>query len=130
MKGKIKYFILLHLIILLYSLSAICSKAAGTKPFMSMEFILYYGAVIILLGIYAICWQQIIKKLPLTTAFSNKAVTVVWGILFGIIFFAEKISIGKIVGAILVIVGVVLYSLADKDDSLNSSSLDNDIDNQ
>ena len=32
---------------------------------------------------YAAGWQQVIKHLPLTTAYANKAVTVVWGILAG-----------------------------------------------
>ena len=33
---------------------------------------------------YAFGWQQVIKHLPLTTAYANKAVTVVWGILLGL----------------------------------------------
>lgn len=60
-------------------------------------------------------WQQIIKRLPLTTAFANKAVTVVWGIIWGALFFKEPVTIGKIAGAVLVILGVVLYAYADKE---------------
>lgn len=66
-----------------------------------------------MLGFYAIGWQQIIKRLPLTTAFANKAVTVVWGIIWGAVFFQEKVTIGKVIGAILVILGVVVYANAD-----------------
>ena len=70
-----------------------------------------------LLGFYAIGWQQIIKRMPLTAAFANKAVTVVWGIVWGFIFFNEAITLGKVVGAVLVIVGIVVYALADKEEN-------------
>ena len=72
------------------------------------------NSVYFLLGFYAIGWQQIIKRLPLTTAFANKAVTVVWGIIWGAVFFHESITVGKVIGAALVIVGVVIYARADE----------------
>lgn len=108
-----KTLLLLHLLLMMYSLSGIFSKYAGNSPLFSARFIICYGVVILLLGIYAIGWQQIIKKMPLTTAFANKAVTVVWGIIWGVLFFHESITIGKLVGAGLVIAGVVLYAKAD-----------------
>ena len=51
--------------------------------------------------------------MPLTTAFANKAITVVWGIIWGLIFFQERITAGKLLGAALVIAGVALYATAD-----------------
>ena len=113
-KSKLKVLLLLHLMLMIYSLSGICSKKAAEVPFLSLKFCLYYGIVILLLGFYAIGWQQIIKRLPLTTAFANKAVTVVWGIIWGTVFFHEKITLGKLLGAAIVIAGVVLYVLSDK----------------
>ena len=44
----------------------------------------------------------------------NKAVTVVWGIIWGAVFFHESITVGKVIGAALVIVGVVIYARADE----------------
>ena len=80
---------------------------------MSVRFCLYYGTVILLLGVYAIGWQQVIKRIPLTTAFANKAVTVVWGLVWGALFFREAVTPGKLLGAALVIVGVILFEQAD-----------------
>lgn len=82
---------------------------------MSLQFCLCYTGVLAILGIYAIGWQQIIKRMPLTTAFANKAVTVVWGIIWGFLFFHEEITLGKLLGAALVISGIVLYVTADKE---------------
>lgn len=114
--ARTKIFVILHLMLMVYSLSGVCSKKAAGTVFMSIEFCFYYGIIILLLGFYAIGWQQIIKRLPLTTAFSNKAVTIVWGIVWGVIFFDERISLGKLIGAALVIVGVIMFSNADEKD--------------
>lgn len=115
-KQKLKIIFFLHMMLMIYSMSGICSKKAAGVPFLSVQFCFYYGMIIFLLGFYAVGWQQIIKRLPLTTAFANKAITVVWGIIWGVIFFNEAITIGKIVGAVFVIAGVVIYAYADQGD--------------
>jgi len=69
--------------------------------------------LILLLGIYALGWQQVIRRLPLTTAYASKAITVVWGLLAGLLFFGEALTPGKVLGALLVIAGVVLFAFAD-----------------
>ena len=110
---KKKYLIYLHILLIIYSLSAVCSKLASVEKFMSFMFCLFYGLVLFLLALYALCWQQIIKHLPLTMAYANKAVTVVWGILWGLLLFGEMITVGKIIGALLVITGIVIYAISD-----------------
>ena len=113
MKSNLKTIIMLHLMLMVYSMSGVCSKMAAGESFLSFKFCLFYGGVIALLGFYAIAWQQIIRVLPLMTAFANKAVTTAWGLLWGLLFFHEQITIGKIVGVALVISGVILFSTAD-----------------
>lgn len=112
---KIKTLVLLHIMLMIYSMSGICSKLASGQPFLSFKFCLYYGLIIVLLGFYSIGWQQIIKRMPLTAAFANKAVTVVWGIIWGFMFFHEPITVGKVIGAVLVITGIVMYAMADRE---------------
>ena len=115
----VKTFILLHLMLMIYSMSGICSKMAAKSAFLSVQFCFYYGMIIILLGFYAIAWQQIIKRMPLTTAFANKAVTVVWGLVWGMLFFEEHITVGKLVGAAFVIIGIVIYALNDRQEAVD-----------
>lgn len=112
--SKINYLIVLHIELLLFSLGGICSKLAGQHKFLSFWFIFFYGLVILNLGIYAIVWQQIIKKLPLNTAYSNKAVTIAWGMLWGFLFFHEIIKWNMILGAAIVIIGVIIVVRADE----------------
>ena len=104
---------MLHLLLMVYSISGILSKNAANVSFLSIEFCLLYAGILALLGLYAIGWQQVLKKMALTTAFSNKAVTIVWGIIWGAFFFAEPITLPKVGGAILIVVGVVLFSHSD-----------------
>ena len=113
LKDKKKYLFYLHILLVVYSLSAVCSKLASDEKFLSFKFCLLYGLVLFLLALYALCWQQIIKHLPLTFAYANKAVTVVWAIIWGLLIFKEKLTAGKVIGAVFVIGGIVLYALND-----------------
>ncbi|MDD3428882.1 MAG: EamA family transporter [Oscillospiraceae bacterium] len=99
---------------MVFSLSTVCSKMAAQQEFLSLFFIVFYGLVIFFLGIYAICWQQVIKNMPLTTAYANKAVTVIWGLVWGSVIFKEQITLGKILGSIIIIIGIILFATADK----------------
>ena len=113
--SKLNSYILLHGLLIVYSFSSVLSKLAANEEFLSFKFCLCYGGIIILLGIYAIFWQQIIKRLPLTSAFANKAITIIWGILWGMLFFNEKLTLGMIIGSLLIISGIVLYALSDSE---------------
>ena len=112
---NVKTYFLLYILLLGYSLADLFSKLASNTSFLSLEFCLYYGMVILILGIYAIVWQQIIRRLPLSKAYANRAVTLLWGLIWGIIFFNEEITLFKVIGLILVIIGIVIYSLGDKE---------------
>ena len=105
---KFKDYLLLHSILLLYSINGIISKLASKKQFPTFEFFFYVCLVVFILFLYAIIWQQILKKMPLTTAFSNKSVVVIWGMLWGALFFQERITLQMIIGGAIISFGVYL----------------------
>lgn len=107
-KSKIRSYILLHIIVLIYSMSSILTKKAALAEFLSMRFIILYGLMLVCMGVYALVWQQVIKNLPLNVAFANKSVTIIWGMVWGCIFFHESITPKMILGALVVIVGVIM----------------------
>ena len=109
MNKNTKTILALNVLLMFFSLGGIFSKLASKQPFLSLKFILCYGALLLIMFVYAIGWQQIIKRLPLTMAYANRAVTIVWGIIWGLLFFNEKLNVGKIIGAVIVIAGVLLY---------------------
>lgn len=114
LNSKIKDYMILHILLFAFSFCSVFSKLAAGKEFLSFEFCLFYGISIIILGIYALLWQQILKKFTLTTAFLNKAVTIIWGIVWGALIFGEPIKIQMIIGALIVFVGVSLVVMADE----------------
>ena len=111
-----KTFFALHLLLFFYSLSSVLSKLAAGQPFLSFKFCLYYGGMFLILVIYALGWQQILKRLPLTLAFANKAVTLVWSLVFGALLFSELIKLNQLIGCALAVAGVVLFVRADRDE--------------
>ena len=110
MSLKRKDLLLLHGLLAVLSLSSVCSKMAGGKPFLSGGFILWYFLVLLCLGIFALGWQQIIKRAPLSEAYARRSVTVIWGLLWSILIFGESITPGKIAGVLMIAAGVVLYA--------------------
>ncbi len=112
-KQRVATLLLLHGLLLVYSLGGICSKLAAQSEFLSLRFFLLYGAVLLILAIYALVWQQILKRLPLVTAYANKAVTVLWGLLWGLLFFGETITVQKALGAAVIICGIILVVKED-----------------
>ena len=86
-----KWFLLLHVILGIYAGSSVCSKLAAQQPFLSAAFI------------------------ALTTAYANKAVTVVWGILLGLAVFGEAVTPRQVIGAVIIICGIVLFVRADNE---------------
>lgn len=107
-KPYAKYFIM-HALFLFNSLGGIFSKRAAQAKMFSLSFFQNYFMILLILGIYAVVWQQVLKVVPLTVATANKSATVIWGLVLGVLFFHEKISICNVVGAIIIIVGICIF---------------------
>lgn len=107
MKKALPY-IVLQFIILIFSLSGVCSKTAAQKEFLSFEWIVLYGLLILVLGVYAIVWQQILRKVNLNIAYASKAVSLIWSTVWGILFFHETITWNNVLGGAIVLAGVIL----------------------
>lgn len=112
-----KVFLALHLLLLLFAGTTVLSKLAAGEEFLSLRFCLYFGGEFVLLGLYALGWQQILKRLPLTVAYTNKAVTLVWSMVFGVLLFHETVSVKQLVGCALAVAGVVLFVRADAEEA-------------
>ena len=93
---------------LLYSFVGVFMKLAFQNDFFSFNFLLFAGLAVLFLGVYALLWQQVLKKLPLTIAFTNKAICIAWGMLWGALILGDNITWYKIVGSVIVFAGVVL----------------------
>ncbi len=117
---RIKPFIQLHMMMFLFSFSSLCSKFAAQQEFLSFKFIMFYGIMLCILMIYTVLWQQILKNMKLVTAYANKSVTIIWGMIWGALFFQEPITIMKIIGVGVIILGVYFVVTGEEDKECTS----------
>ena len=102
------WFILLHLSLVVNSLAGAASKMAGKQDFPSLKFCFYYGMVLVITFIFALAWQQILKHMSLTFAFTNKPITIIWGIIWGVLFFREKVTWTMLLGSAVILIGIMI----------------------
>ena len=113
MKKKIglKDIILLQLVVMIYTVSTIIGKfAAGAADDSLIKFVLLYGAEIGVLGIYAILWQQMIKRFDLSVAYANRAGALLWSLIWAVLIFGESLTVQKILGVLLVVAGTMIIN--------------------
>lgn len=101
-------FLFLHVCLMISSLSALASKKAAGEEFLSPRWLFYYGIVLGIMFLYAVAWQQILKYLPLSVAYVNKAVGLLWGMVWGTLFYHEQITIKMLVGIAIIFAGIYL----------------------
>ena len=104
----LKWFILLHLSLILNSLAGTASKLAGRQKFLSFKFMFWYGVMLLITMSFAVAWQQILKNMSLTFAFTNKPITIVWGLIWGVTIFKEILTWKMILGSVIILVGIIV----------------------
>ena len=109
-KTTIKSILLLQLVVMIYTLSTVAAKFASGFAFLSPGFIGCYGLEIVILGVYALLWQQIIKRFDLSVAYANRSIALLWSMLWAVVFFHETVTIQNVIGAAVVIAGTIVVN--------------------
>lgn len=111
MKGRVwvKYGTLVG-VNFIYACTGIFTKMASRQEMMSWLYVLWLVGAIGVMGLYAILWQQVIRRVPITTAYMFKGTGVVFGLLIAGLVLREPITVNNIIGSAIVITGVTLYS--------------------
>ena len=65
---KWKNILQLQAVVIIYTISSVMAKVASGHKEEHLLFLLFFGLEFILLGIYALLWQQMIKKFELSVA--------------------------------------------------------------
>ena len=97
---------------LLYACVGICSKSAAMQAQFSLPYLLWFGGAVAIIGAYAILWQQVLRRIELSTAYMFKGTTLIFTMLIAALFFGEAITIPNIVGSVIIIVGITLLARA------------------
>lgn len=113
-KINIKTLLLMQGSALIYSVSNVFSKFASKESFLSFPFILFYGLSLSVMFVYAILWQQILKRVDMITAYSNRLVAMVWGVVWGLLIFQESITMFNVIGTVIILLGLYLVVSDDE----------------
>ncbi|MDD3220916.1 MAG: transporter [Clostridia bacterium] len=108
--SKLKAVLLLQAVIVIYSLSTVVAKFASGYEFLSLPFIGFYGLEILFLGIYALLWQQMIKRFELSVAYVNRATTLLWAMVWAALIFKEVVTIKNVLGVVIILIGIVVVN--------------------
>lgn len=103
---------ILLLVYLFYSTVSLATKFTSLQEFLSLKYFLGLAIVVAMLGVYAIIWQQVLKRIELTTAYMFKGTSLVFVLLFSALIFNETITVWNIVGASLIVGGIVWFAKA------------------
>ena len=105
-----KGYVLLYGAFLLYSLSTIFAKCASQAGILEIRFFVFIAMEIACLALYAILWQQVLRRFSLLTAMSSKGIVVVFSLLWAAMLFGENITVNNLIGAVFIILGIRLVS--------------------
>lgn len=107
-KTTLKDILILQAVVMVYTFAGVIGKLAAGQE--TAGFLLLYGVEIIVLGVYALLWQQMIRKFELSVAYANRAVALVWSLLWAVLIFQEQLTIKKIAGVAFVIAGAAIVN--------------------
>ena len=105
-----KTILALQLVVMVYTLSSVAAKLASGYEALSLPFLLFYGVEILILGLYAIAWQQIIKRCDLSVAYANRSMAILWSLIWTVVFFHEALTIKNIIGVFVVFAGTMIVN--------------------
>ena len=104
-----KYGILVG-INLLYACVTLFTKYAAQQEFLSTSYFLGLCGAIGVMGAYAVCWQQVLKRIELSTAYMFKGTSLIFVMLSAFAIFGEAITLMNIIGAAVIVLGITLYA--------------------
>lgn len=107
-----KNYILLHLNILIFSATGIFSKLLAESinkyGIFHINTFMFFSLILFNCAFYALFWQQNLKHFEINVAYAHRAVYNIWSLIWAILIFSEHLTIGNIIGTMLIIWGILV----------------------
>ena len=111
---KLKMILQLQAMNVLFSLNSVLLKIDSIlwerNGLLQIKTIAVFLAGLTTPGIYAFLWQKTLEKIELSVAYINKGMITFWGMLWSYFFFHEQITVGNIIGCMIISVGTYLVA--------------------
>ncbi len=112
------YYIILILAIGIYSSVGMFTRFAAEYAFFSWQYILWVLCAMIVLGVYAVIWQQILCKMNVGVAYVFRGLAILFSLLISHFVFAESITVNNMIGAVFIMSGIVMFAWLDNKERL------------
>lgn len=96
----------------IYACTSIFTKMASRQKMFSMSYLFWILGAVCVMGVYALLWQQVIRRMPLSTAYMFKGTSLIFVLMISASLFGETISFNNLAGSVIIIVGIVLFAKA------------------
>jgi drug/metabolite transporter (DMT)-like permease len=103
----------LILSLLFQTAAIVCNKAAASSGHFTLQHLLtapLFWATLFCMGCQALTWQIALRRFPLSVAYLVMSLSYVLLLLLSVLIFHETISRGNLIGAALIIGGVILLT--------------------
>lgn len=104
------YYIALIGVNLVYACTSICTMMASRQEMSSWPFLFWIAGAVGVMGVYALMWQQIITRMPISTAYMFKGTSLIFVLLISSLLFGEAMTTNNFIGSAVIITGIVLYA--------------------
>lgn len=111
---RIIQYIALVAINFLYACVGMFTKYASQQDFLSARYVVGVIGTILVMMLYAVIWQQLLKRIDLSLAYMFKGTTIIFTMLFAYWLFGEQITWNNILGAVIIIIGIVFFAYNPK----------------
>ena len=112
MTKSFKTYLALIGVNLVYACTSIFTKMASRQEMLSLPYLLWIAGAVGVMGVYAVLWQQVIKRMPLSTAYMFKGTSLIFVLLISALLFGEAITVNNVIGSAIIITGIVLFAKA------------------
>lgn len=109
-RKTIKNIALLQGVVIIYTISGVMSKEASASGGDLLRFLFFFGMEFVVLGVYAVLWQQMLKRFELSVAYASRSMAVVWSMVWAVVFFHDTITVQNIAGVLLVTAGTLVIN--------------------
>ena len=107
-------FLLAAFAVFMESLTSPCLKIGSQRyDTFSAGYFFWFGLAVVILGIYAVCWQLILERIQLNTAYLRRGFSYILLFVWSMLIFHETITPKQIIGIIVISLGMVI-SVSDE----------------
>lgn len=107
-----KRYLALIMVNLIYACTSICTKMASRQEMLSWPYLFWIAGAVGVMGVYALLWQQILARMPISTAYMFKGTSLIFVLMFSALLFGEAITLNNVIGAGIIIIGIILFAKA------------------